>query len=243
MGAARGGEHPRLGRGAGRGRAARRTPRRGPRILALADRGDLLQPAGGRQPGDRLCGRRPDAGGPSAGPGGAVRPRAGTAAVHRRDPRPPGRRPGCPAAPRARRRLRQQLRPDLPVLPRPGPPRQRRGGLRRGRRQPGPLHRRPPDQWRLRQRRRALQRAALRLRVGPRPALLRRPCWRRPGPLPGRHPLGPACGQGRRGVDGHFAWMLVWQIQDTTHWHREPPPRPHGTNCARARCRWPSTPG
>ncbi|WP_328752541.1 hypothetical protein OHT57_43820 [Streptomyces sp. NBC_00285] len=25
------------------------------------------------------------------------------------------------------------------------------------------------------------------------------------------------------GVDGHFAWMLVWQIQDTTHWHREPP--------------------
>nr|WP_239158182.1 hypothetical protein [Streptomyces sp. SID13726] len=24
------------------------------------------------------------------------------------------------------------------------------------------------------------------------------------------------------GVDGHFAWMLVWQIQDTTPWHREP---------------------
>ncbi|MFD9389211.1 hypothetical protein ACFWBB_00275 [Streptomyces sp. NPDC060000] len=24
------------------------------------------------------------------------------------------------------------------------------------------------------------------------------------------------------GVDGHFAWMLVWQIQDTTRWHREP---------------------
>ncbi|MFJ8113515.1 hypothetical protein [Streptomyces sp. NPDC096132] len=24
------------------------------------------------------------------------------------------------------------------------------------------------------------------------------------------------------GVDGHFAWMLVWQIQDTTLWHREP---------------------
>ncbi|MGW6911513.1 hypothetical protein [Streptomyces sp. NPDC054940] len=23
-------------------------------------------------------------------------------------------------------------------------------------------------------------------------------------------------------VDGHFAWMLVWQIQDTTRWHREP---------------------
>ncbi|MFC4501520.1 MULTISPECIES: hypothetical protein [Streptomyces] len=22
------------------------------------------------------------------------------------------------------------------------------------------------------------------------------------------------------GVDGHFAWMLVWQIQDTTPWHR-----------------------
>ncbi|MET7454105.1 hypothetical protein ABZT03_19910 [Streptomyces sp. NPDC005574] len=24
------------------------------------------------------------------------------------------------------------------------------------------------------------------------------------------------------GVDGHFAWMLVWQIQDATPWHREP---------------------
>ncbi|MER5209716.1 hypothetical protein ABT063_03755 [Streptomyces sp. NPDC002838] len=24
------------------------------------------------------------------------------------------------------------------------------------------------------------------------------------------------------GIDGHFAWMLVWQIQDTTRWHREP---------------------
>ncbi|MFH9861585.1 hypothetical protein [Streptomyces sp. NPDC017202] len=24
------------------------------------------------------------------------------------------------------------------------------------------------------------------------------------------------------GVDGHFAWMLVWQIQDTTRWHRAP---------------------
>jgi hypothetical protein len=24
------------------------------------------------------------------------------------------------------------------------------------------------------------------------------------------------------GVDGHFAWMLVWQIQDTTPWHRAP---------------------
>ncbi len=24
------------------------------------------------------------------------------------------------------------------------------------------------------------------------------------------------------GVDGHFAWMLVWQIQDSTRWHREP---------------------
>ncbi|MGQ4387849.1 hypothetical protein [Streptomyces sp. SAS_270] len=24
------------------------------------------------------------------------------------------------------------------------------------------------------------------------------------------------------GVDGHFAWMLVWQIQDPTRWHRVP---------------------
>ncbi|WKX06444.2 hypothetical protein [Streptomyces sp. NL15-2K] len=23
-------------------------------------------------------------------------------------------------------------------------------------------------------------------------------------------------------VDGHFAWMLVWQTEDTTRWHREP---------------------
>ncbi|MFE7271666.1 hypothetical protein [Streptomyces sp. NPDC057623] len=28
------------------------------------------------------------------------------------------------------------------------------------------------------------------------------------------------------GVDGHFAWMLVWQIQDTTRWHRAPSPLP-----------------
>ncbi|KPI08156.1 hypothetical protein OK074_3685 [Actinobacteria bacterium OK074] len=28
------------------------------------------------------------------------------------------------------------------------------------------------------------------------------------------------------GVDGHFAWMLVWQIQDTTPWHREPSTAP-----------------
>ncbi|MER8007959.1 hypothetical protein [Streptomyces sp. NPDC094149] len=28
------------------------------------------------------------------------------------------------------------------------------------------------------------------------------------------------------GVDGHFAWMLVWQIQDSTRWHREPSPTP-----------------
>ncbi|MEU6253775.1 hypothetical protein [Streptomyces sp. NPDC047043] len=28
------------------------------------------------------------------------------------------------------------------------------------------------------------------------------------------------------GVDGHFAWMLVWQIQDTTRWHRTPSTEP-----------------
>lgn len=33
----------------------------------------------------------------------------------------------------------------------------------------------------------------------------------------GRHAVKPD-----GGVDGHFAWMLVWQIQDTTPWHREP---------------------
>ncbi|MET7684837.1 hypothetical protein [Streptomyces sp. NPDC005423] len=27
------------------------------------------------------------------------------------------------------------------------------------------------------------------------------------------------------GVDGHFAWMLVWQIQDTARWHRTPSAR------------------
>ena len=28
------------------------------------------------------------------------------------------------------------------------------------------------------------------------------------------------------GVDGHFAWMLVWQIQDATPWHRTPSTAP-----------------
>ncbi|MGW0944894.1 hypothetical protein ACWD4O_20420 [Streptomyces sp. NPDC002623] len=28
------------------------------------------------------------------------------------------------------------------------------------------------------------------------------------------------------GVDGHFAWMLVWQIQDDTPWHRTPSAAP-----------------
>ncbi|WP_371664347.1 hypothetical protein [Streptomyces sp. NBC_00280] len=28
------------------------------------------------------------------------------------------------------------------------------------------------------------------------------------------------------GIDGHFAWMLVWQIQDTTPWHRTPSTEP-----------------
>ncbi|MFF5303859.1 hypothetical protein ACFY5F_31325 [Streptomyces sp. NPDC013161] len=33
----------------------------------------------------------------------------------------------------------------------------------------------------------------------------------------GRHAVKPD-----GGVDGHFAWMLVWQIQDSTRWHRTP---------------------
>ena len=37
----------------------------------------------------------------------------------------------------------------------------------------------------------------------------------------GRHAVNPD-----GGIDGHFAWMLVWQIQDTTPWHREPSPDP-----------------
>lgn len=37
----------------------------------------------------------------------------------------------------------------------------------------------------------------------------------------GRHAVGPD-----GGVDGHFAWMLVWQIQDTTPWHRTPSTAP-----------------
>ncbi|MGW5656753.1 hypothetical protein [Streptomyces humi] len=37
----------------------------------------------------------------------------------------------------------------------------------------------------------------------------------------GRHAVGPD-----GGVDGHFAWMLVWQIQDTTPWHRTPATAP-----------------
>lgn len=37
----------------------------------------------------------------------------------------------------------------------------------------------------------------------------------------GRHAVKPD-----GGVDGHFAWMLVWQIQDATRWHRTPSPAP-----------------
>ncbi|MFE7977924.1 hypothetical protein [Streptomyces shenzhenensis] len=37
----------------------------------------------------------------------------------------------------------------------------------------------------------------------------------------GRHAVQPD-----GGVDGHFAWMLVWQIQDTSRWHRTPSARP-----------------
>ncbi|MFE0513233.1 hypothetical protein [Streptomyces sp. NPDC058964] len=33
----------------------------------------------------------------------------------------------------------------------------------------------------------------------------------------GRHAVKPD-----GGIDGHFAWMLVWQIQDTSRWHRTP---------------------
>ncbi|MEU5097068.1 hypothetical protein [Streptomyces sp. NPDC020996] len=37
----------------------------------------------------------------------------------------------------------------------------------------------------------------------------------------GRHAVKPD-----GGIDGHFAWMLVWQIQDTTRWHRTPSTAP-----------------
>ncbi|MFM9609002.1 hypothetical protein DF268_25285 [Streptomyces sp. V2] len=37
----------------------------------------------------------------------------------------------------------------------------------------------------------------------------------------GRHAVKPD-----GGVDGHFAWMLVWQIQDDSVWHREPSAEP-----------------
>ncbi|WP_046733375.1 hypothetical protein [Streptomyces humi] len=37
----------------------------------------------------------------------------------------------------------------------------------------------------------------------------------------GRHAVRPD-----GGVDGHFAWMLVWQIQDDTYWHRTPSTAP-----------------
>lgn len=37
----------------------------------------------------------------------------------------------------------------------------------------------------------------------------------------GRHAVKPD-----GGVDGHFAWMLVWQIQDSTPWHRTPSTEP-----------------
>jgi hypothetical protein len=37
----------------------------------------------------------------------------------------------------------------------------------------------------------------------------------------GRHAVGPD-----GGIDGHFAWMLVWQIKDATRWHRTPSRNP-----------------
>ncbi|MER7639732.1 hypothetical protein [Streptomyces sp. NPDC126522] len=37
----------------------------------------------------------------------------------------------------------------------------------------------------------------------------------------GRHAVKPD-----GGVDGHFAWMLVWQIQDSTQWHRTQSTKP-----------------
>jgi hypothetical protein len=37
----------------------------------------------------------------------------------------------------------------------------------------------------------------------------------------GRHAVGPD-----GAIDGHFAFMLVWQIQDATHWHRTPSKEP-----------------
>ncbi|MFC8242560.1 hypothetical protein [Streptomyces chartreusis] len=37
----------------------------------------------------------------------------------------------------------------------------------------------------------------------------------------GRHAVKPD-----GGIDGHFAWMLVWQIQDGTRWHRTPATAP-----------------
>lgn len=42
----------------------------------------------------------------------------------------------------------------------------------------------------------------------------------------GDTPWGRHAVQADGGVDGHFAFMLVWQIQDTTPWHRRPSPEP-----------------
>lgn len=241
MGVAPSGQHPGHGRPDRPRRGPPRTGRVGARLLALADRRDLLQPAGGRQPGHRLCRRRADARGPSPRGGRGVGPCAGDESVRRRDPHSSRPRPGCPAAPGARRRVRQQLRADLPLLPRPGPQGQRGAGLRRGRGRARPVSRRSSDGGRLRHRRAALQRTALRLRGRARPAPLRPSDRRRPRPLPGRHPLGPA--RGRAGRRARRPLRVHAGLADPGRHAARRRGTPYGINCARARSRWPSTSG
>lgn len=145
VGAAPGGRPAGRGRRPARRRTAHGAARTGARILALADRGDLLQPAAGGQPGDRLCRRRSAARPSSAAGTGRVdalasaRPVPGgqassrPAATVRRPrgtgptpgPRPPHRRPHRPTrggrgsrrAPRAARGPRTPVR--RPRIPRP----------------------------------------------------------------------------------------------------------------------------
>lgn len=222
MGAAPGGQ-PARPRG--------RPPRRGtdhrpaggePRLLALAHRGDLLQPAGGRQPGHRLCRRRPDAGPPPPA-GGGEKLRADAIAlyaeeirahrVHDRGALLPPEHGGAwdnNYGPISLSFLAQAHRvggeeifaEDGEEVARYLDARLTNGGFDFG----GPRYSEQHSGFES-----VLGLRYFGHRIGADLGRYRGDTgW-------GRHAVKPD-----GGVDGHFAWMLVWQMQDTTPWHRTP---------------------
>ncbi len=195
-------------------------------LLALADRGDLLQSAGGGQPGHRLRGGRLDAGASSAAGGGAVGRLAGDRPVRRRDPRPSRAGPRRAAAPehggaydnnygpislsflaQAHRVSGEEIfAEDGDALARYIDARLTGGGFDNG----GPRYSEQHSGFES-----VLGLRYFGARIGSDLGRYRGDTrW-------GRHAVKPD-----GGVDGHFAWMLVWQIQDATRWHRTPSPAP-----------------